>query len=144
MELIDLKNDLSFQLTETGTKLFYNLAVCNDIALHRLVSPVVYIDNYFMKMINFVFDFQKERWTQNTDRAFEEYIEDSFVLFKTLAPNRVTFSLCSIYTKQMLFWNNKGIVDTENIKKVFEGKQISNYIYKYQEYYEDGYIQKNK
>jgi hypothetical protein len=144
MEFIELKNDLSFILTATGEKLLYNLSVWNDIALHKLVSPIAYIDNYFMKMINFVFDFQKERWTQNTDRAFEEYIENSFVLFKTLAPNRVTFSLCSNYTKQMLFWNNEGIVDTENIKKVFEGKQISGYIYKYQEHYKDGYIQKNK
>jgi hypothetical protein len=144
MDFIELKNDLSFTLTATGEKLLYNLAVWNDIALYKLVSPVAYIDNYFMKMINFVFDFQKEKWTQNTDRTFEEYIEESFILFKTLAPNRVTFSLCSNYTKQMLFWNNKGIVDTENIKKVFEGKQISGYIYKYQEHYKDGYIQKNK
>jgi hypothetical protein len=142
MEFIELKNDLSFNLTATGEKLLYNLAVWNDIALHKLVSPTAYIDNYFMKMINFVFDFQKEMWTQNSNTAFEEYIEDSFGLFKTLAPNRVTFSLCSNYTKQMLFWNNKGIVDTENIKKVFEGKQISGYIYKYQEHYKDGYIQK--
>jgi hypothetical protein len=144
MDFIELKNDLSFTLTATGEKLLYNLAVWNDIALHKIVSPIAYIDNYFMKIINFVFDFQKERWTQNTDRTFEKYIEDSFILFKTLAPNRVTFSLCSNYTKQMLFWNNEGIVDTENIKKVFEGKQISGYIYKYQEHYKDGYIQKNK
>jgi len=144
MELIELRNDLSFNLTETGEKLLYSLAIWNDIALHRIVSPLAYIDNYFMKMINFMFDFQKVRWTQNADRAFEEYIDDSFVLFKTLAPNRVTFSMCSNYAKQMLFWNNNGIVDTENIKKVFEAKQIPCYIYKYQEHYKDGYIQKSK
>ncbi|MDR1182298.1 MAG: hypothetical protein LBL13_10025 [Bacteroidales bacterium] len=143
MELIDLKNDLSFQLTETGTKLLYNLAVWNDIALHRIVSPHAYIDNYFMKIINFVFDTQKQRCTKEIDAEFEKCLNDSFLLFKTLAPNRVTFSLFAYYTKQMLFWNNIGIVDTENIKKVFERKQISNYIYKYQEHYKDGYIQKN-
>ncbi|KAA6336915.1 hypothetical protein EZS27_014957 [termite gut metagenome] len=144
MELIDLKNDLSFCLTSAGKKLIYNLATWNDIALHRLVSPVSYIDSYFMKMINFVFDFQKVRCTQEMDKVFEQCIEDSFLLFRTLAPNRVTFSLCSNYTKQIMFWNNKGIVDTENIKKVFEKEQILGYIYKYQEHYKDGYIQKHK
>lgn len=142
MELIDLKNDLSFQLTETGTKLLYNLATWNDIALHKIVSPLAYVDNYFMKMINFVFDAQKQRFTKEIDAEFEKCLNDSFLLFKTLAPNRVTFSLFAYYTKQILFWNNIGVVDTENIKKVFERKQIPNYIYKYQEHYKDGYIQK--
>jgi hypothetical protein len=142
MELIDLKNDLSFQLTETGTKLLYNLAVWNDIALHKIVSPLAYIDNYFLQMINFVFDAQKQKYTKEIDAEFDKCLNDSFLLFKTLAPNRVTFSLFAYYTKQVLFWNNVGIVDTENIKKLFEGKQFPNYIYKYQEHYKDGYIQK--
>ena len=142
MELIELKNDLSFNLTETGEKLLYNLAIWNDIALHKIVSPLAYIDNYFMKMINFVFDYQKQKCTKEMDVEFDKCLSDSFLLFKTLAPNRVTFSLFAYYTKQMLFWNNIGIVDTENIKKVFELKQIPNYIFKYQEHYKDGYIQK--
>jgi hypothetical protein len=48
------------------------------------------------------------------------------------------------YTKQMLFWNSAEIVDTDDIRKYFESIQISDYIFKYQEHYKDGYIQKIK
>jgi len=143
MELIELKNDLSFNLTESGKKLLYNLAIWNDIALHKLVSPVAYIDSYFMKMIDYVFDLKKQKYTKDADNNFIKCLEDSFTLFKTLAPNRITFSLFASYTKQILFWNNSVIVDTENIKKAFDLKKVSNYIFKYQEHYKDGYIQKN-
>lgn len=144
MDFIYLKNDLSFQLTEMGNRLLFNLSIWNDISLHKIVSPTAYIDSYFMKMIDFVFNFQKQRYTKEADDKFTKCLEDSFLLFKTLAPNRITFSLFANYTKQMLFWNHSVMVDTEDIKKAFELKRIPNYIYKYQEHYKDGYIQKNK
>jgi len=144
MEFIELKSDLSFQLTETGERLLFNLSVWNDIALHKLVSPTAYIENYFMKMIDFIFNLQNQRYTKHVDDDFLKYLEDSFSLFKTLAPNRITFSLFANYTKQMLFWSNSVMVDTEDIKRAFELKRIPNYIFKYQEHYKDGYIQKNK
>lgn len=144
MDLIELKNDLSFQLTEMGNRLLFNLAVWNDIALHKIVSPTAYIENYFMKMIDFVFSLQNQKYTNEADGEFMKCLEDSFVLFKTLAPNRITFSLFTNYTKQILFWNHSVIVDTEDLKRAFELKRIPHYIYKYQEHYKDGYIQKNK
>ena len=142
MEFIELKSDLSFNLTEIGKKLLYNLAFWNDIALHKLVSPVSFIDNYFMKMINSVFDLKKQTYTNDADHEFDECLEDSFVLFKTLASNRITFSLFVPYTKHISFWNNSIIVDTEDLKKAFELRKFPNCIFKYQEHYKDGYIQK--
>jgi len=143
MNLIELKVDLSFQLTETGKKLLFNLAVWNDIALHKIVSPVAYIDNYYMRMIDSVFSVQNRKYTKEADEDFLNCLDDSFILFKTLAPNRITFSLFAKYAKYMLFWNKSVIVDTENIKKAFELKRVPNFIFKYQEHYKDGYIQKN-
>jgi len=142
LELIELKTDLSFQLTETGSKLLFNLSIWNDIALHKLVSPTAYIENYFMKMIDFIFNLQKQRYTKQADDEFLRYLENSFSLFKTLAPNRITFSLFANHTKQMLFWNNSVMVDTEDIKRAFELKRVPNYTFKYQDHYKDGYIQK--
>jgi len=141
MEFIELKNDLSFSLTESGERLLYNLSAWSDIALHKIVSPLAYIDNYFMKIINFVFDLKKQEYAKHNSIAFNKCLEDSFLLFKTLAPNRITFSLFVSYTKQMLFWNSSEIIDTEDIRKYFESRQISDYIFKYQEHYKDGYIQ---
>lgn len=144
LELIELKTDLSFRLTEMGSKLLFNLSIWNDIALHKLASPTAYIENYFMKMIDFIFNLQKLRYTQQADDEFLRYLENSFSLFKTLAPNRITFSLFANHTKQMLFWNNSVMVDYEDIKRAFELKRVPNYTFKYQDQYKDGYIQKNK
>ncbi|GHT42321.1 hypothetical protein AGMMS49965_13600 [Bacteroidia bacterium] len=141
MELIDLKNDLSFHLTKEGERLLFNLTVWNDIALHRIVSPISYIDNYFMKMTTFALDLKKNMRIYQTEKVIE-CLNESFVLFKTLAPNRVTFSLFANYTKHILFWNNFEAIDTADLKNLFESKQLPNYIYKYQEQYKDGYIQK--
>jgi hypothetical protein len=44
----------------------------------------------------------------------------------------------------MLFWNNSITIETEDIKNNFESKQMPDYIFKYQEHYKDGYIQKIK
>lgn len=144
LEFIELKTDLSFRLTEMGSKLLFNLSIWNDIALHKLVSPTAYIENYFMKMIDFIFNLQKQQYTKQADDEFLRYLENSFSLFKTLAPNRITFSLFANHTKQMLFWNNSVMVDTEDIKRAFELKRVPNYTFKYQDHYKDGYIQKNK
>lgn len=144
LELIELKTDLSFRLTKMGSKLLFNLSIWNDIALHKLASPTAYIENYFMKMMDFIFNLQKQRYTKQSDDEFLRYLENSFSLFKTLAPNRITFSLFANHTKQMLFWNNSVMVDTEDIKRAFELKRVPNYTFKYQDHYKDGYIQKNK
>lgn len=144
MNFIDLKSDLSFQLTEIGNRFLFNLTLWNDIALHRIVSPTAYIDNYFMKMIDFTFNLQKQKYTIEADDEFLKCLENSFLLFKTLAPNRITFSLFANYTKQILFWSHSVMIDLEAIKRAFELKRIPNYIFKYQEHYKDGYIQKNK
>ncbi|MDD2798767.1 MAG: hypothetical protein PHV20_09270 [Bacteroidales bacterium] len=144
LELIELKTDLSFRLTEMGSKLLFNLSIWNDIALHKLASPTAYIENYFMKIMDFIFNLQKQRYTKQSDDEFLRYLENSFSLFKTLAPNRITFSLFANHTKQMLFWNNSVMVDTEDIKRAFELKRVPNYTFKYQDHYKDGYIQKNK
>ena len=144
MDFIELKNDLSFQLSEMGNRLLFNLAAWNDIALHKVVAPTAYIDNYFMKMIDSVFEMQNQKYTKEADDEFTKCLEKSFVLFKTLAPNRITFSLFANYTKQILFWNHSVIIDTEDVKRAFELKRVPNYISKYQEHYKDGYIQKIK
>ncbi len=142
MNFIDLKDDLSFQLTEQGKRLLFNLSVWNDIELSPIVSPVAYIDNYFMKIIDFVFNLQNQKYIKDADTEFLNCLDEGFILFKTLAPNRINFSMFANYTKQILFWNHRVKVDINDIKREFELKRLPDYIYKYQENYKDGYIQK--
>ena len=44
----------------------------------------------------------------------------------------------------MLFLNNSIIIETELIKDIFLKSSYPGYIYKYQEQFKDGYIQKIK
>ena len=97
-----------------------------------------------MKVINDIFKSEKNEYSNEVSEEFLICLEESFVLFRTLAPNRITFSLFANFSKHIMFWKYFKTIDTEDIKKIFENKQLPEYIYKYQEHYKDGYIQKNK
>ena len=78
------------------------------------------------------------------ERTFIEYLNQCFDLFKTIAPNRTTFSLAANYCKYMLLWNNQIMLDNEEIVSLLNRELSIYYIYKYQAQYKDGYIQKRK
>ena len=70
------------------------------------------------------------------------HIDSSFALFKTLAPNRVTASQAVNYAKYKLYLNDKIKVGSEFILGRLSEKEQDKFIFKYQEQYQDGYIQK--
>jgi hypothetical protein len=144
LNLISLEKDLSFTLTESGKKLVYHLFLWKDLEMHRIVSPTPYVNNYYLKMMNEVLGLNKPYRTSTLLERFFSYVDESFSLFKTLAPNRVTFSLMANYTKYILFLEDRGIIDSDDIKRLFESnsKNVEGYIFRYQEHYKDGYLQK--
>lgn len=72
----------------------------------------------------------------------DEYINESFPLFKTLAPNRVTSSQVFTFAKYCLFLKNKFSVSESYLSRTVEENFSNKYIYKFQPRYGDGYIQK--
>lgn len=142
LDLINLKDDLSYDLSESGKRLFRHLVIWNDLAARKIVSPVAFLDKYYLKMVNSVFAFDKPFKGPETLGKIQVHLDESFRLFRTLAPNRVTFSLFASYTKLMMFWQEEGCWDTEDLKEVFEQRRLPGYIYKYQEHYKDGYIER--
>lgn len=142
LSVIDLKDDLSFSLTTLGKRLFYNLTVGRDLALHMMASLDAYIDSFYMKVLNEIYGSKNKMFQDSDYKMFVAYLDQSFYFFHTLAPNRVTFSLFSYYIRYILFYNHSIVLDTEDIKKIFARKEYSNYIYRFQEQYKDGYIQK--
>jgi hypothetical protein len=72
----------------------------------------------------------------------DEYIYNSFSLFKTLAPNRVTSSQAFTFAKYCIYLKNGISVSESFISRIVEEKLSHKYIYKYQSRYGDGYIQK--
>ena len=143
MNFIELKDDLSFVLTPNGILLLQCLNEWNAKAQHKIITARNYVNNYYLKIINDIFDFQKKLFNFASDNEFlEMYINKSFDLFKTLAPNRTTFSLAANYAKMMLFFKHSIVADENDICYYFQSKYNTKYIFKYQEQYKDGYIQK--
>ncbi|MBS0644981.1 MAG: hypothetical protein JSR97_00115 [Verrucomicrobia bacterium] len=75
-------------------------------------------------------------------KIIEKYIDESFRLFKTLAPNRVTSSQAFTFTKYSFFLNEKFCVTEAYLERIIQQKFSEKYIYKFQQRYGDGYIQK--
>ena len=141
LDLIDMTKS-SFRLTELGEKLYYHLSIWNDITKHKVINPDSFCDGHYMQIVNTIWeDGTYQKWKMET---FDKYLNDCFSLFKTLAPNRVTFSLMTYYTKYMLYFYEKQVIDTTVIKNIFSRPDNISYIYKYQDQYKDGYIQKVK
>lgn len=139
--IIDLNDDLSFSLTANGMNLFLNISIWNDMALHRIGSADTFIEHYYMRAMDTVYgNVCGQRW--KIKDVIQTNLEVSFELFKTLAPNRVTFSSFADYTRYVAFFDYKTAVDTFDIQNSFAVGDFPAYIYKYQDIYKDGYIQK--
>lgn len=143
MEFICLNADLSFYLTRKGRCLCYNLSLWNDINFRKVVSPIWFLDNFFMQIMDTTLGLQGNKFTVVDYPTIKKYIDNSFLLFKTLAPNRVTFSQMSKFVRNMLYFKDNKLIESEDIKNIFGELDFFKYIYKYQKQYEDGYVQKN-
>lgn len=142
MNIISI-NSNSFCLTPIGKRLYVNLTIWDDISMTKIVSPQWQINNYFIKMYDTITDCRCGIFDITTHKhLMKEYIDDAFTLFKTLAPNRVTFSQLAQYVKYMLYYNHNLLVDNADIKELFLGLEFYEYIFKFQNQYNDGYIQK--
>lgn len=141
LDIIDITGS-TYRLSNTGESLYYYLSTWNDIIKHNVINSETFCDCHYMQIFNAIWkDEDFKEWEIDT---FNKYLNNCFCLFKTLAPNRVTFSLMAYYTKYMLYFYEKQIIDTSDIKGIFSNPDNIGYIYKYQEQYKDGYIQKMK
>lgn len=136
-------NNNSFSLTSFGEQLYFNLSIWDDINRSKVVSPIWYLDNHFIKLYESSMDCSGNTFNIDSNREImQKYIDSAFTLFRTLAPNRVTFSQLSKYVKYKLYLHNDLLIDTDDIKELFLKLEFSQYIFKYQNQYNDGYIQK--
>ncbi|WP_455085905.1 hypothetical protein [Prevotella nigrescens] len=140
--LIEYKNKSLFSLTSIGKELFLNLSLWKDLKMNFVVNPSGYLDMYYMSILNRQYSLNAKACTYIDIEMFVRYLENCFKTFKTIAPNRTTFSIASNYCKYSFLWNNATILEINYIKKLFETQLKDFYIYKYQNQYRDGYIQK--
>lgn len=140
------EEDKEYTITETGKKLFQNLLIWNDINNEKIISPISFLDRFIIHVFDDCYSNNK------TSESFElkfilekmySYIDESFNLFKTLAPNRVTASQAANYAKYKLYFNDNIKIGYQFVlNSLSEQKEDSKFIFKFQEQYKDGYIQK--
>lgn len=146
LELLVLRDNLSFELTKEGERLFSAICGWRDISDTAITDPSPYLDTCFMKVFEDVYDVYSHKKANETeiDIFLKSYLEESFHLFKTFAPNRVTFSVFANYAKWKLFEETSYSIDVDDIVKGFLKRNEDKYIFKFQKFYNDGYIQKTK
>ena len=142
LDYIVLNKDLSYHLTESGYRLLLNLSSWNDISLWLVCSPVYYLERYYMRIMDNTYTLMKKTWNESYNDLIENYLEKGLSLFKTLAPNRITYSLFASYLKYSFFVNENLVIDEYDIRNLLETEQIPSFIIKYQSQFKDGYIQK--
>lgn len=146
LELLFLRDNLSFELTKEGERLFSAICGWRDISETTITDPSPCLDSCFMKVFEDVYGVYSHRKATETeiDNFLKSYLEESFHLFKTFAPNRVTFSVFANYSKWKLFKETGYTIDIDDIEKGFLKRNEDEYIFKFQKFYNDGYIQKTK
>lgn len=140
--LLELKRDLSFELTQEGKLLFLHLAEWRDLRPSVVCNAACYLDAFYMHVANDIFMEGQGDSASDTARALEDALTYSFDHFKTMAPNRVTFSVFAAFAKYTLLQNKQKVVETADIKNNYLPSVVDKYVFMYQRYYNDGFIQK--
>lgn len=133
-----------YLITEIGIKLFKHFSIWNDINEGKVISPDAFLDRFMIHVYDDCYNNNEVANPVDINLILEKmykHIEDSFSLFRTLAPNRVTASQAANYSKYKLYFDDKIKVGYQFILGRLSEKEQSKFIFKYQEQYQDGYIQ---
>ena len=95
-----------------------------------------------MRIFDYIESCDAKLYSSALEEVLIGYIDESFTLFETIAPNRTTFSLATNYCKYMLLLREQVILDIRDFESLLYYQLSKYYIYKYQAQYKDGYIQK--
>ncbi|REA58223.1 hypothetical protein DSL64_21695 [Dyadobacter luteus] len=134
-----------YAITEIGKKIFRHLCIWNDVNTNEIVSANGFLDRFMVHLFD---DCYNDSGAINPDKEslilekMHRYIGESFDFFKTLAPNRVTASQAANYTKYKLYLDDRIKVGYQYILDKLSDKDEEKFIFKFQEQYQDGYIQK--
>ena len=140
--LLELHKDLTFELTREGRLLFLNLAEWRDLLQTDVCNPASFLDAYYMHLANDVFMEGRGNVGEDAGAALSELLTYSFDHFKTLAPNRVTYSVFQAFAKYTLLNEKLLVVESAGIKENYLPSVADQYVFMYQRYYNDGFIQK--
>lgn len=143
LDIINLNNDYSFNLTPQGEILLKILSSFNDTNQGYVININRNLDICYMHLLSDVYIIDGSVDIEKSNSILPLYIEKCFEIFKTLAPNRITYSVLIAYVKRLFLFCDQIIIEEKNIKE-FLLDNPNKYIFKYQKYYKDGYVQLKK
>lgn len=143
LDLLVLENDFSFELTPQGEKIFNILTTFHDSNCGIITSPEKFFEVKFMHLIEDVYAEGSIIDEEKIQEKLPQYIDQCFAKFKTLAPNRITYSILVAYVKRLILITEHLIVEESTIKEYLINNP-NKYIFKYQKHYQDGYVQLKK
>jgi len=132
-------------LTDAGRKLFQHFCFWTDVDYSFITNAEEHCKVFYIHTFNNVYFngvSQNEQSKEEINLKINEYLNESFEYFKTLAPNRVLASQAILFTKYKLYLNDNIKVGQRYIENYLEKTAVNTFIYKYQQQYGDGYIQK--
>ena len=142
LDLIELKSDLSFTLTKEGILLLMNMLQWRDLDQKLVCNAESYMESFYIHVVNDVFKRSECEENKKMTGELTDVLDYCFEHFKTIAPNRVTYSVFAAFAKYIMFLKKGTIVEESVIKSVFLPSVADKYIFMYQNYYSDGFIQR--
>lgn len=142
LNLLELNKDLSFKLTKEGKMLIVNILEWGDLNKTVICNPESYMDLFYMHIANDIYKDSEGCENQKKDEALLEALDYSFEHFKTFAPNRVTYSVYAAFAKYTLLLGKGIVVEAADIKEAYLPSVADKYVFMFQRYYNDGFIQK--
>ena len=140
--LLELRKDLTFELTREGRLLFLNMVAWRDLRQADVCNPASLLEAYYMHVANDVFMEGQGSDGEDMGDALTEVLTYSFDHFKTMAPNRVTYSVYQAYAKYTLLRDKLLVVESADVKENYLPSVADKYVFMFQQYYNDGFIQK--
>jgi len=144
LDIIDKDEFLQSNITlsQEGLTFFSGLNSSFDIFQEKytLVNQFVCMD--YFSLINEMYSIEAVNLDELNINLIEKYIDESFNLFKTMAPNRVTASQAIIYTCFMVLFKEQKIVNFCTIKNYLSSKKNTKYIFDWYRTENDGSIRR--
>lgn len=122
--------DLNLIDIKSYTNDFLILSDHGEILLNEIkgVSDVTFfLENNFLKTFNLVYNITS-KVEKPSDKKLDKYIDESFMYFKTLAPNRITISQAINYAVMSCFLKDGLIIEYEEVKKYIFNSEGLKYI----------------
>ncbi len=129
-------------LSEKGLILFNTLNSYYDMFQEKYAIMTEIINRDFFNLVNEMYSIDAINVNDADLVLIEEYIDESFYLFKTIAPNRVTASQAILYTCFMMLLKEKKIVNFCEIKHFLSSKKNTKFIFDWYKTENDGSIRK--